>query len=404
MLMKSVRSGGAFSPKALLACCAALALVAMFLAVLVSAQSKPSYSFATLYTFTGPDGANPTAGVTFDPSGNLYGTTLHGGASKHWGAVFEVDTSGKETVLHSFRSGQWGYFPGAGLTLDSSGNLYGATDGDSSNAGTVFRLNSAGKQNVLHQFVGSDGAAPSGLIRDKVGNLYGTTGTHGPDNFGTIFEVSTSGALTTRYSFTGGVDGGSPIAGVIRDSAGNLYGTTGMGGVSGGGTVFKLDKAGHFTVLYSFTGGTDGGEPAGLIRDHAGNLIGTTVHGGDLGCGSGSGCGTIFEVDTTGKETVLHSFTGGADGGYNLAGGGLVFDYAENIYGTTEFGGASAGGTLFKLHATGKFATIYNFTGNTDGKTPYGLSRDKLGYLYGTTEYGGDPKCMCGTVFKMHPD
>jgi len=404
IVANSVQSGGPFPRIHPSAAGAALALVALLLPVVISAQSKPSYSFATLYTFTGPDGANPTAGVIFDTSGNLYGTTLHGGATKHWGAVFKLDSTGKETVLHSFRSGQWGYYPGAGLILDSEGNLYGTTDGDYSYAGTVFRLNGAGKQLVLHQFVFADGSAPNGLIRDKVDNLYGTTSTDGPDGYGTIFKVSQSGEETTLYSFTGSADGGSPIAGVIRDSAGNLYGTTGFGGSGGGGTVFKLDTTGHFTVLYSFTGGTDGGEPAGLIQDHAGNLYGTTVSGGDLSCGSGHGCGTIFELDTAGSETVLHSFTGHADGGYDLAGGGLVFDYAENIYGTTEFGGSSGGGTLFKLHNTGKLATIYNFTGKADGKTPYGLSRDKLGYLYGTTEYGGDPKCGCGTVFKMHPD
>jgi uncharacterized repeat protein (TIGR03803 family) len=400
----SLQSWGPFSRRHLPAACAALALVALFLPILLSGQSKPSYSFQTLYTFTGPDGANPTAGVIFDTSGNLYGTTLHGGAKKHWGAVFELDTAGQQTVLHSFSSDQWGYYPGAGLILDQSDNLYGTTDGNTSYAGTVFRLNSAGKQKVLHQFVFTDGAAPSGLIRDKVDNLYGTTDTDGPDGYGTVFKVSVSGELSTLYSFTGGADGGSPIAGVIRDSAGNLYGTTGSGGSGGAGTVFKLDATGHFTVLYSFTGGTDGGEPAGLIQDQAGNLYGTTVSGGDLTCDSGHGCGTIFEVDTTGQETVLHSFTGHADGGYDFLGGGLVFDYAENIYGTTEFGGASGGGTLFKLHNTGKFATIYSFTGKADGKTPYGLSRDKLGYLYGTTEFGGDPKCGCGTVFKMHPD
>jgi uncharacterized repeat protein (TIGR03803 family) len=403
IVTNSVQSWGPFSRIHLWAA-GALALVALFLPILISAQSKPSYSFATLYTFTGTDGANPMAGVIFDTSGNLYGTTMRGGGFNHGGTVFELDSTGKQTVLHRFSVGQWGFFPEAGLILDTSGNLYGTTEGNSSYAGTVFKLNSAGKQDVLHQFVFSDGAGPNGLTRDKAGNLYGTTAAYGPDDNGTVFKVSESGKLTTLYSFTGGADGGTPIAGVIRDSAGNLYGTTAFSGVGGSGTVFKLDATGHFTVLYSFTGGTDGGYPAGLIRDQAGNLYGTTVLGGDLSCGSGSGCGVIFELDTTGKETVLHGFTGGTDGGYSLFGGGLVFDYAENIYGTTEFGGASGGGTLFKLHATGKFATIYNFTGQADGKTPYGLSRDKLGYLYGTTEYGGDPKCNCGTVFKMHPD
>jgi uncharacterized repeat protein (TIGR03803 family) len=397
-----------FSRTSLRAICAFLLLVVAFLPVVVSAQSKRASRFATLHTFTGPDGANPMAGVIIGKGGNLYGTTYSGGATGHWGAVFEVDSTGKETVLHSFRPGIWGYYPGAGLIRDESGNLYGTTDGDYSYAGTVFRLNSAGKQKVLHQFVWSDGDGPSGLIRDEAGNLYGTTSAYGPNGYGTVFEVSASGELATLYSFTGGADGGSPIAGVIRDAAGNLYGTTEYGGDGGGGTVFKLDPTGHFSVLYSFTGGTDGGGPVGLIRDQAGNLYATTVFGGDLSCDSGYGCGTVFKLDSAGKETVLHSFTGGADGGYTRSGGSLVRDKSGNLYGTTEFGGASGGGTVFKLYTSGKLATLYSFTGGADGQTPYGLSRDAAGNLYGTTENGGDVSCKasthgCGTVFKLHP-
>ena len=150
-----------------------------------------------------------------------------------------------------------------------------------------------------------------GLIRDSKGNLYGTTNGGGASGAGVVFKVDTSGNETVLYSFTGGADGGYPLAGVIRDSAGNLYGTTNGGGASGAGVVFKVDTSGNETVLYSFTGGADGGFPLWVVlaRDSAGNLYGTTAGGG------ASGAGVVFKVDTSGNETVLYSFTGGADGG-----------------------------------------------------------------------------------------
>jgi uncharacterized repeat protein (TIGR03803 family) len=150
-----------------------------------------------------------------------------------------------------------------------------------------------------------------GVIEDSAGNLYGTTYGGGTSGNGVVFKLDTTGKETVLYSFTGGADGAAPFAAVIRDSAGSLYGTTRYGGVSNAGVVFKLDTTGKETVLYRFTGGADGGAPqAGVIRDLAGNLYGTTSQGGASIC-----CGTVFKLDTTGKETVLCSFTGGADGG-----------------------------------------------------------------------------------------
>jgi uncharacterized repeat protein (TIGR03803 family) len=166
-------------------------------------------------------------------------------------------------------------------------------------------------ETVLHSFTGSDGAFPlAGLIADSAGNLYGTTvsgGTGGCSQgagCGVVFKVSPSGTETVLYSFTGGSDGAFPEAGLIADRAGNLYGTTNRGGGSGGGVVFKLSSSGTETVLYSFTGGSDGRNPqAGLIADSAGNLYGTTE-------GGGSGNGVVFKLSLGGTETVLHSFTG----------------------------------------------------------------------------------------------
>ncbi len=209
--------------------------------------------------------------------------------------------------------------------------------------------------------------------------------------------------FTVLYSFKGGADGSGPTASLIRDAAGNLYGTTFLGGDlkcgarAGCGTVFKLDAAGNETVLYSFAGGAAGSSPfAGLIRDLEGNFYGTTVYGGDLNCGNPSGCGTVFKLDATGKKTVLHRFTGPPDGSTPY--GGLVRDPQGNLYGTTVFGGGY--GTVFKLDVTGREAVLHNFAGGTDGSYPgSGVIRDAAGNLLGTTTFGGP--ATVGTVFKL---
>jgi uncharacterized repeat protein (TIGR03803 family) len=187
------------------------------------------------------------------------------------------------------------------------------------------------------------------LVRDKAGNLYGTTLQGSPLNCigtggcGVVFKLDTTGTETVLHTFVG-PDGTYPIGDLVRDKAGNLYGTTYAGGTYGEGTVFKLDTTGTETVLYSFTGLADGAVPrAGLVRDKAGNLYGTTVEGGNLSCS----CGVVFKLDPAGGETLLHTFTGGADGG--ILYGGLVRDKAGNLYGTTANGGASGAGTVFKL-------------------------------------------------------
>lgn len=168
--------------------------------------------------------------------------------------------------------------------------------------------------------------------------------------------------------------------------------------------VFKLDPAGSETVLYSFTGGRDGEWPyAALIMDAARNLYGTTLFGGNLNCNSGQGCGTVFKVDPSGNETVLHSFTGGSDG--ELPEGSLIMDQQGNLYGTTIYGGTYGWGTVFKLNPSGNETVLYSFTGGNDGMQPIGgLVMDAANNLYGTT-YGGGAfnNCNggCGTVFKL---
>jgi uncharacterized repeat protein (TIGR03803 family) len=248
--------------------------------------------------------------------------------------------------------------------MDTAGNLYGTTQnggsggGCSFGCGTVFKLAPAGNETVLHSFTGSpgDGGRPvAGLIMDTAGNLYGTTAEGGSgtctvingvpvSGCGTVFKLDPAGNETVLHSFTGGSDGIQALAALIMDQAGNLYGTTELGGSFGFGTVFKLDPSGNETVLHTFTGGNDGATPffAGLIMDTAGNLYGTTFNGG------ASGYGTVFELDTAGNETVLHSFTGSPGDGASPP-AALIMDKAGNLYGTTLIGGASGFGTVFKL-------------------------------------------------------
>jgi uncharacterized repeat protein (TIGR03803 family) len=302
---------------------------------------------------------------------------------------------------------------------DSAGNLYGTTSaGGTSNSGVVFKADKTG-ETVLHTFTGSpgDGAFPyGGLIEDSAGNLYGTTSAGGTANSGIVFKLDTTGKETVLYNFTGGADGAFPYGGLIGDSAG-IYGTTSAGGITAGacfpsgcGVVFKLDTAGKESVLYSFTGGpTDGAYPyAGLIRDSAGNFYGTTYSGGAGVCG---GCGVVFKLDTTGTETVLYSFMGyPTDGAFPYA--GLVRDSAGSLFGTTTYGGGSDNGVVFELDTTGKETVLHTFTGGPDGAAPRArLIPDSAGYLYGTTysggvtgqACGGEALDSCGVLFKLKP-
>ena len=351
-----------------------------------------------LYNFTGGvDGANPIAGVIRDSNGNLYGTTQSGGAASfdYQGVVYKLDTTGHETVLYTFTGGSDGGQTQAGLILDSTGDLFGTATGGGSNPGAVFKVDAAGHATMLYTFTGgADGSHPyAGVVLDSAGNLYGTTAYGGPANGGVVFKLDTSGRETVLYGFPGAADGSYPSAGLIRDSAGNFYGTTSAGGTSGWGTVYKLDATGHETVLYTFTGGADGGGPnSGVIRDSSGNLYGTAVYGGT------ADYGVVYKVDTSGQETVLYSFTGGADGSNPLS--GVIRDSAGNLYGTNSWRGSGSAGVVYVLRTTGRLTVLYTFTGGADGNRPYaGVIRDAGGNLYGTTFFGGAQNA--GVVYKV---
>jgi uncharacterized repeat protein (TIGR03803 family) len=374
--------------------------VAMFALAAFGTPAAQAQTYTVLHRFTEADGGAPYAGLIADPAGDLFGATSYGGPYFS-GTVFKQGKT-QLIVLHSFTGRADGAAPCAGLIRDSAGNLFGTTEaGGKARNGTVFKVDAAGVETVLHSFTGGlDGGTPcAGLLLDAAGNLYGTTTAGGTSNWGTVFKLDKTGE-TVLHSFTGGSDGGGPAAGLIQDPAGNLYGTTESGGTVAG-TVFKLDRAGTETVLYSFTGGADGGYPyAGLTRDSAGNLYGATVAGGS------SGYGVIFKLDTTGNETVLHAFTGGADGGSPF--GTPIQDSEGNLYGTTQNGGSAGNGVVFELNTTGTETVLYNFAEAVDGRQPYaGLFRDSAGNLYGTTVYGGGSnpcnESSCGVVFKIAP-
>jgi len=321
------------------------------------------------------------------------------------------------SVLHTFTGGGDGANPIAGVIRDASGNLYGtAAQGGAFGYGTVFKLDPKRKETVLHSFAAGDGMFPeASLIRDREGNLYGTTYDGGtPEGggcrhgCGTVFRVDKAGKETVLYAFTGGLEGGNPEAPLIEDAAGDLYGTTFYGGdfscVSpfGCGVVFKLDATGKETVLYTFTGGSEGATPfGGLVADNLGDVYGTTENGGAGGCNSE--CGVVFKVDSGGHETSLYLFTGPPDGAYPA--GNLVRDQAGNLYGATIDGGIldqdscrdyDGCGTVFKVDKNGTETVLYRFTGGSDGRAPVaGVIMDRQGNLYGTTIAGGSTAGSC---------
>jgi uncharacterized repeat protein (TIGR03803 family) len=359
---------------------------------------------SVLYAFAGgpADGADPQGALALDSADDLYGTTYGGGADGV-GTVFEISASGVESVLHSFAGGASdGAYPQAGVILDGAGDLYGTTShGGASGEGTVFEISASGAESIQYSFAGgaADGARPQGsLIRDSAGNLYGTTSAGGTYGLGTVYTLGPTGSEAVLYSFAGGTtDGQAPLGHLVMGSSGSLYGTTSSGGTYDLGTVFKVSPDGLESVLYSFVGGTeDGAYPrAGLIMDSAGDLLGTTSAGGadDLG--------TVFEISASGTERVLYSFTGGmADG--SDPNSGLLMDGAGNLFGTTAAGGARDLGTVFKISPGGTETVLYSFVGgSTDGSSPQaGLIMDGAGNLYGTTAAGGVNDD--GTVFEIN--
>jgi uncharacterized repeat protein (TIGR03803 family) len=373
---------------------------------MVASESVQAQTFTVLYSFGGNERKNeehPYAHLARDSEGNLYGTTSGGGRSYGaFGTVFKVSETGKETVLHSFTgSPDDGQTPYAGVVRDKEGNLYGTTlYGGVFGSGTVFKVNRVGEETVLHSFVAPDGYDPfGGLLLDKKNNLYGTTAYGGISGCGTVFKLNPSSALTVLHSFAGGSsDGCEPVfTSLIMDAKHNLYGITYFGGTYGSGAVYKLTKTGALTVLHSFAGyPSDGckvyGSPA---IDKKGNLYGTAS-----GCGSND-LGIVWKVSQQGTETVLHNFAGYPSDGANPYAGVLI-DAKGNLYGTTYSGGSSDYGTVYELSKKGKLTLLHSFA-ESDGIGPIkGLLRDAKGNFYGTAVGGGSHE-FYGSVWKLTP-
>ncbi len=381
-----------------------IALVLCASAVIAS----PAQTLTTLTSFNGANGANPyLMSLVQGRDGSLYGTTYSGGVNNA-GTVFKITVTGSLTTLHSFGGGGTdGSLPVAGLVLGTDGNFYGTTyNGGANDAGTVFQITPAGSLTTLYSFTdGEDGANPyAPLVQGPDGNFYGTTQGAGHDEFGTVFQITPTGSLTTLHSFTGGTDGSSPFAGLVLATDGNLYGTTSGSGDESPGTVFRITTSGTFTPLYNFchvSGCADGEIPyGGLVQGTDGNFYGTTYGGGSHG-----NHGTVFRITSTGTLTTLYSFcaqSGCPDGANPTA--GLVQATDGNFYGTTKVGGTgSNAGTVFKITSTGTLNTLYSFcsqAGCPDGANPEGgLIQASDGNFYGTTYAGGTNND--GTVFSL---
>ncbi len=406
-----------------------LSIAIFYLLVLGVASPLQAQTFTVLHSFSGPDGVFPTGTLAMDGEGNLYGTN-------RGSMVYEL-LAGRGWVfnpLYTFQGGSDGFDPQAGVVF-GPGGLYGPTwngggPGCTLGCGTVFRLRPPGtapksaiapwNEIVIYRFQGPpDGQNPAygNLVFDATGAAYGTTEFGGQQtgcsrsSCGTVFKLISSGGNWTEsilYAFAGDPDGAQPIDGVIFDDAGNLYGTTFQGGTYGYGTVFQLTPSGGGwtkTILHQFTGGADGGQPvASLTRDSSGNFYGTTTLGG-------AGGGTVFEISPSGGGWtfgVVYAFSGGYGSGPAAP---VALDAAGNLYGTTFGTGAYNGGVVFKLAPSGAgwtYTALHEFTWGSDGAEPSGaVLIAPSGTIYGTAYEGGNLSACgrsgCGVVWQITP-
>jgi uncharacterized repeat protein (TIGR03803 family) len=426
---------------------ARLAGMAGLLILLGTAIAAQAQTFTVLHDFAGPDGGNPGQALMIDASGNLYGVA--GDAGNYGsncqpygcGTAFELKREHSGWIfnlLYTFLGGYDGLRPDSSLVFGPDGALYGSLaqggigrcgDSGSLTCGMIYRLAPPASfcrsfvcswnQTVLYRFTGlSDGGVPGQISFDGAGNIVGPTELGGQNNdrcsgyyCGTVFKLSHGGsgwAEGVLYTFQGGSgDGYWPDGGLVFDQAGNIYGTTIMGGYNYEGTVYQLTPNGSgYTeqMIYQFNDGDSGQGPTGLISDAAGNLYGTTFTGGT------GGCGTVFELSPSNGTwifSVLYSFSGSSGScGPNA---GVVLDAAGNLYGTTNRTGADNRGVVFKLTYSGgawSYSSLHDFTGGADGANPGALVLDSNGNIFGVSEDGGHGECGgfgCGAVWEITP-
>lgn len=384
-------------------CCSKIAL-AVF--IVCTAMAVSAQTFTKLTIFNGANGANPYVGLTQGPDGNLYGTTIDGGANNGSGNVFKIKADGTLTSIYSFcvqSNCPDGQYPDTVLALGTDGNLYGTTQNGGTNGGygTVFKITTNGVLTTLHSFDAADGAAPYGsLVLASNGEFYGTTNVGGEFGSGNVFKITPGGTLTVLYSFcsqSNCSDGQYPVGPLIQGSDGNIYGTTHAGGnpscTDGCGTIFKITPGGQFTSLHSFDT-SDGDYPYGGVAEAIdGTFYGTT------GGGGANNTGTVFRMRAGGRVQTIHSFNV-TDGATPYA---LTVGSDGNLYGTTSAGGNNPNGqnhgTIFEITSAGSFTTLHSFAG-ADGALVYsGLVQATNGLFYGNTYFGG--RDDDGVVFSL---
>jgi uncharacterized repeat protein (TIGR03803 family) len=396
---------------------------ALLLLSAVTAVATQAQTFTKLADFDSSNGEEPIyVSLVQSVDGNLYGTTAWGGGGGYYecaydypgcGTVFRITPAGALSRVYSFcpQSDCAGVVPYAGLIQAVDGDLYGTTSSDS-----VFKMSLEGKVTIIYAFCRENGCADGDeptapLVQGRDGDFYGTTYGGGSvscppytDGCGTVFKITTDGVLTTLHSFSGG-DGGSPVAGLVQATDGNLYGTAVVGGDSscnappyhGCGTIFKITPSGSLVTIHNFEG-NDGAYPyGGLVQGSDGNLYGTTYSGGSGSCLQG--CGTVFKLSQSGTLTTIHDFSG--DG--CAPSGTLIQATDGNLYGTTQQEGFicphQGSGTIFKIAPGGAFTTLHTFDGS-DGASPYaGLIQSTDGNFYGAT--GGGGSVGDGTIYRL---
>ncbi len=379
----------------------------------VSGIAAPAQTFTVLTRFNVTDGGAPLAPVAQGLDGALYGTTTYGGAHLD-GTIFRLTTAGAINVLYStcaLTNCADGSDPSSGLVLGPSGQFYGVTQlGGPNSAGTIYKITSGGVRTVLYNFCAltncPDGAQPvSGLVQGSDGEFYGEAmngGVYG--NYGTVYKVSSGGLFTPLHSFCQDQntcsDGFDARAVLVQGSDGKYYGTT-VGGGNNAGTVFKLaPNTGVLTTIYRFcaTSGCPDGNvvTGGVVEGADANYYGTTAFGGTVEPSCTSGCGTVYQITSSGTLATLHQFTY-SDGLSPIA---LTRGSDNNFYGVCENGGLYGNGTIFEITPTGTFTLLHSFSA-ADGYRPFaGLMQHTNGKFYGTTPFAGSENNV-GTVYSL---
>ncbi len=353
-------------------------------ALAVVPVTAPGTALGNLHNFiSGSDGVNPYAGLVQGKDGNLYGTT-YGGGTYGYGTAYKVTLKNILTILHPFSAGNDGANPYAGLVQGADGSFYGAAfQGGADQSGAIFRMSAGGAITPLYPFTGgNEGSYPVATLTPGAdGRFYGTTYQGGTNGYGAVFAIATNGVFTPLFSFNS-TNGAYPIGALVQGLDGSLYGTTYLGGTNGGfGTVFRITTNGALTSLFSFNSNNGAYPAGGLVQAPDGSLYGTTANGGTNG-----GFGTIFRATTNGTMASLVSFayTNGAN-----PYAGLVFGTDGGLYGTTSYGGLGGQGTLFRVTTNGLLTTLLWFTGPNGANPQDALVQASDGNFYGTTQYGG---------------